>query len=150
MLRLSGDGKSVYSLLSYSSFWVAFRRQRPPVCPSAVSGVLPPPLMEQQSGAEKMHRNPAGLGFFCAKNERCLFEPILHNDTHIAESEQHITQTTELLTWWPAVMFVQQCSVQYPHHPGQARQSHASAQNGSIAHSATRVFVVQQYQPWVV
>ena len=23
------------------------------------------------------------------------FEPILHNDTHIAESEKHITQTTE-------------------------------------------------------
>ena len=50
----------------------------------------------------------------------------------------------------PAVMFVQQCSVQYPHHPGQARQSHASAQNGSIAHSATRVFVVQQYRPLII
>ena len=25
------------------------------------------------------------------------FEPILHNDTHIAESEQHITQTKKLL-----------------------------------------------------
>ena len=29
------------------------------------------------------------------------FEPILHNDTHIAESEQHITQTTELLGGGP-------------------------------------------------
>ena len=34
------------------------------------------------------------------------FEPILHNDTHIAESEQHITQTTKLLGGGPVAEIV--------------------------------------------